>query len=195
MSAVEKWIQPPDLSTNGIDIRMDRSDGFPRLLADDFLCTTTGAITGVQFWGSWNKDNIGKLNAIRLSIHEDIPATPVSHSRPGALLWEKRFLPGEFSMTLFHQLSDNEFEWWMDPYDSTVLNPLGDQQVWLVKVPIDESVAFIQKGSAVDPVVYWLDINVQTDQGHEFGWKTSDRHWNDDATFYVSQGTGTVSGW
>ena len=77
-SAIEKWIQPPDLSTNGIDIRMDRSDGFPRLLADDFLCTTTGPITGVQFWGSWNNDNIGYLIAIRLSILEYITATPFS---------------------------------------------------------------------------------------------------------------------
>jgi len=203
-SAVEKWVQLPDLSTNGIDIRMDNSDGLDRLLADDFRCTTRGAITGIDFWGSWKNDIVGQLFGIHLSIHEDIPADPNdpdSYSRPGDQLWTMNFTQNQFTISLYHDLSEPnifppDFEWWWDPYDPNApADPFGDQKVWLVQVDIDPSMAFVQEGSAADPLVLWLDISVLTEVGFEFGWKTSDRHWNDDAVFYAPGGAGSAPDW
>lgn len=189
-----KWRQPPDESPMGIDIRIDRSDGVERILADDFLCTTTGPITNVNFWGSWNGDRKGVITKIHLSFHKDIPAvyggdgTPLEHSRPGELLWEHDFDASEFTETLHSQLPDGKFEWWWDVYDSSVpAEPNGDQQIWRYDINIDPSIAFVQEGDPNDPLVYWLDVYVEVqfdaDLRPEFGWKTSITHWNDDAVY------------
>ena len=50
-----KWVQLPDCSPNGIDIRIDSTDDWMRL-GDDFLCTTTGKIRDIHIWGSWYQD-------------------------------------------------------------------------------------------------------------------------------------------
>jgi hypothetical protein len=61
--------------------------------------------------------------------------------------------------------------------------------------------SFIQEGTESDPIIYWLDVQADSDEGL-FGWKTSLDQWNDDgawATEPVSpfcaapdDGTGTV---
>ncbi|MCH9021810.1 MAG: hypothetical protein IID32_03495, partial [Planctomycetes bacterium] len=182
---VKKWLQKPDLTTNGIDIRIDRNNNVLREVADDFLCTTTGPITGIQFWGSWKADKKTFLTGIVMKIYKDIPATSTSHSRPGTLLWQKAFFsPTDFTETLYFQHTGSNFEWWWDPYMAASLIPDGDQQVWAINVPIDPADAFIQEGTTADPIVYWLGIWVRPNlTTEEFGWKTSESHWNDDATF------------
>ena len=51
---VPKWHQPPDETTNGVDV--GDMNGLPLELADDFLCTQTGPITGICVWASWYND-------------------------------------------------------------------------------------------------------------------------------------------
>ncbi len=68
-----KWLQLPDVSPTGIDIRVDRNDEMPRTLADDFECDESGLITDVHIWGSWKDDIKGRITTIHLSIHGDIP--------------------------------------------------------------------------------------------------------------------------
>ena len=85
-----KWEQPPDETETGIDIRCDRNDQIPRMLADDFECTKTGPITDIHFWGSWLGDMKGKIDKIHLAIHGDIPASknPTGYSMPDDnILW------------------------------------------------------------------------------------------------------------
>ena len=179
-----KWSQPPDETPTGMDIRIDRVDGVERTLADDFECITTGPITDVHFWGSWKGDPEprGYIYRIHLSIHKDIPADSNSYSMPGDLLWERDFDIGEFTETLYADLSP-KYEWWWDPYTSPEwADPNGDQKIYRYDIHIDPNVAFIQEGSVDDPVIYWLDIYVLTEFG-EFGWKTSKIHWNDDAVY------------
>ncbi|MHC4312163.1 MAG: DUF7901 domain-containing protein, partial [Planctomycetota bacterium] len=180
-----KWIQPPDKTKEGMDIRVDRSDGIDRTLADDFECTTKGPITDVHFWGSWLRDIKGNMAQIHLSIHKDIPANPAdpkSYSMPGTLLWEKDFFVGDFVETMAFDLSP-DYEWWWDVYDAQSFpDPDGDQKIWRYDIVIDPNEAFIQEGTEDEPIVYWLDIWVRTEQG-EFGWKTSREHWNDDAVY------------
>ena len=47
-----KWVQLPDMTPMGLDVKATQ----PNIVADDFLCTKTGAITNIQVWGSWLGD-------------------------------------------------------------------------------------------------------------------------------------------
>jgi hypothetical protein len=50
----------------------------PKLVADDFLCTETGWIKDIHFWGSWKNDNVGEFLYFVLTLHEDIPVRTTS---------------------------------------------------------------------------------------------------------------------
>ncbi len=176
-----KRIQWPDLTANGIDIRVDNSDGKTRWLADDFKCTSTNRITEVRLWGSWKNDRKGKIQKIYLSIRADDPAgaagadTQNRFSKPAPdVLWAKSFGPTEFTETSYHIVRDLG-EWWWDPATGQ-LTPGGDTEVWQINIPIRPADAFLQKGSPSAPLVYWLQVRVDTTDG-QFGWKT--RRWPD----------------
>jgi len=175
-----KWQQLPDTEWTGIDIRCDRNDGYPRVLADDFLCDQEGPIYDIHFWGSWLWDEKGNIQVIHVSIHDDIPQGPMGWSQPGDLLWEMDFFPGEFNEHLFMDVPDGE--WFWDPVTGFLI-PQADYQIWQYDIDIPIELCFIQEGTPNNPKVYWLDIWVKTDFG-EFGWKTSVDHWNDDAVYW-----------
>ncbi|MBC8385407.1 MAG: hypothetical protein H8E57_07805 [Candidatus Cloacimonetes bacterium] len=183
-----KWYQLPDTSTNGIDIRMDRSDDVQRTLGDDFECTTTELITDIHFWGSWRWDYVADINWIELSIWSDAPAgQPDPFSHPDALLWSKTFYPGDWVQRLYYTLPGQDYEWWWDPYMGD-LDPMGDQQIYQYNFFIEEADAFMQTGTTANPIIYWLVIktDISAWEGESFGWKTRDynEHFNDDAVRY-----------
>jgi len=103
-----KWVQWPDITDKGIDIRIDSPNAQSvRVLADDFQCTSPSRITGFCVWTSWRDDRVGVIRRIRLTIRPDDPAGPGgasstnAHSMPGPeVLWTRDFLPGEFQQTL-----------------------------------------------------------------------------------------------
>ncbi len=176
-----KRIQWPDLTANGIDIRMDNSDGKTRWLADDFKCTSTNRITEVRLWGSWKNDRKGKIQKIYLSIRADDPAGAAGadpqnrFSKPAPeVLWARTFGATEFTETSYHIVRDLG-EWWWDPATGQ-LTPGGDTEVWQIDIPIRPDDAFLQQGSPSVPLVYWLQVRVDTTDG-QFGWKT--RRWPD----------------
>lgn len=183
-----KWAQPPDLGPTGIDVYATD----PMVLADDFLCNQTGPVTRIHIWGSWLGDylpneptggNPSPYNvAFTLSIHGDIPAVAPGgpgYSTPGALLWERTFNPGQFSADLFSEGPEG----WYNPNTGEYI-PEGDHQAWLYRFYIDPGDAFIQGGTAQEPIVYWLDVSATPlDDQALFGWKTSSQHWNDDAVW------------
>ncbi|UCG15359.1 MAG: hypothetical protein JSV19_08665 [Phycisphaerales bacterium] len=168
-----KWIQLPDLTTEGIDIRMD-SNEVPRIMADDFECTSRKLITDVHLWGSWLDDLKGQITSIHLSIWSNNPSGPNQYSIPDQLLWAQNFGPGEFSERL-HAVVD-QGEWWWDPIPGGGLIPFGDTQVWQINICIDPEDAFRQDGTPENPIIYWLGVQIMTDSG-QFGWKT--RQWPD----------------
>ncbi|MHC4478785.1 MAG: DUF7901 domain-containing protein, partial [Planctomycetota bacterium] len=187
-----KWLQRPDKTPNGMDIRCDRSDQVPRVLADDFSCTTTGPITDIHLWCSWRDDYVGMIEMFHLSIHDDLPpydpCNPYSYSIPGEERWYKDFYAGEFDESLYLDLDPN-YEYWFDPYEPFD-DPCGDQKIWQYDFYIDEHEAFIQEGDPCEPKIYWLDVYVLLDQsmpGPEFGWKTSIDHWNDNAVYWNTE--------
>jgi len=175
-----KWVQWPDLTINGIDIRVDKSDGRYRRIADDFECKNNNQITKVSLWGSWKNDKKGVIEQIHLNIHSDDPVGPEGqepenqYSKPGQQLWGRQFGPGEFQETLYHVVRDPG-EWWLDPVRGQ-WSPGSDSEVWRIDIYIEPTDAFQQQGSLDDPLIYWLEVQVDTEEG-EFGWKT--RRWPD----------------
>ena len=179
-----KWLQPPDLNPTGIDV----FDSDPFILADDFLCTKHSLITDIIVWGSWKNDilpNDGAGNVeFTLSLHADVPdpdGTGPLYSQPGAVLWFRNFVPGQFTVQNY-QGGINEG--WMVP-PQQYLFP-GDHTCWMYRFQIPASEAFCQKGSPQSPIVYWLDVQARPLAGPtlaQFGWKTSTQHWNDDAVW------------
>ncbi|MHC4499384.1 MAG: DUF7901 domain-containing protein, partial [Planctomycetota bacterium] len=183
-----KWMQLPDTSPNGIDIRVNRG----RWLADDFECTSYGPITDVHLWGSWKGDANSLITRIHLSFHSDDPVGPGGsdpcnlYSMPDRLLWEKDFFGGDFGETLIIDLCafpPHIGEYWWDPYDDTWV-PNGDCKIWRIDINIPVEQAFFQDGDPCNPVIYWLDVQVDTQDGR-FGWKTRrmPEHYMDDAVF------------
>jgi hypothetical protein len=189
----EKWFQYPDLTFTGLDIDATNDlQGFelPMILADDFLCTTTGSITRIEIWGSWLFDYIpfgddpGAV-AFTLSIHEDIPAdqSPTGYSMPGDVIWWKVYDPLTF---MFEPFAIDLQEGWYNPATG-YYEPLGDTECWKYIFELQEG-EFLQEGTPDEPKVYWLDVQAQPldpDPLCRFGWKTSLDHWNDDATWGV----------
>ena len=138
-----KWVQPPDLTTEGMDVRAT-SD---LILADNFPCNLTGPITNIHIWGSWREEyspNPAQAEnvAFQLSIHADVPTNDPQNSGPysfpGETLWYTNFMPGEFTVRMVHEGN----EWWYDPSIPEVLNP-GDAVCWQYNFPIERDQAFM----------------------------------------------------
>ncbi|RME30057.1 MAG: hypothetical protein D6800_02190, partial [Candidatus Zixiibacteriota bacterium] len=53
----------------------------PLVLADDWMCTESGYVKDIHFWGSWLGGVEGVIDSFALSIHADIPAdqSPTGH--------------------------------------------------------------------------------------------------------------------
>ena len=184
-----KWVQWPDLTPNGIDIRVDRSGSEMRWLADDFECDFTSLLTDVHLWGSWLRDVTGRIQRINLSIHSDDPVGPGGsdpenrYSQPDELLWSLAVGPDAISVSPYETVPDPGEYWW-DPATNQLI-PGADAQVWRVDIDIDPERAFIQHGTEDEPLIYWLQVGVETDGQSAFGWKTRDwpAHFMDDAVW------------
>jgi hypothetical protein len=155
------------------------------VLADDYLCTEPGRVTEIWVWGSWLDDLMpyelpDRVDFV-LSFHEDIPAAvnPDGYSIPGQTLWYRSFASGDFTVELY---AENLMEGWMEP-PANYIWP-GDTMCWLYKFYVPPEDAFFQRGTADQPIVYWLDVQAYPhDAATRFGWKTSMEHWNDDAVW------------
>ncbi|MBN2182611.1 MAG: hypothetical protein JW715_11925 [Sedimentisphaerales bacterium] len=186
-----KWFQLPDVTANGIDIRIDSNDGNIRTIADDFECRNKSLLTDVHLWCSWKADIRGVIENIHLSIHSDDPAgtagsdkeNKFSKPEPG-ILWKMDFPKGKFHETLYHTLPEPG-EWWWDPVKEE-LTEGGDRKIWRIDIKIDPNVAFVQQGTPNDPRIYWLKVQVDANNG-EIGWKTRrwPDHYMDDAVWDV----------
>ncbi|MBN1996848.1 PKD domain-containing protein, partial [candidate division KSB1 bacterium] len=173
-----KWVQLPDLTANGIDIKLDEM----RHLADDFECRKPSLLTDIHFWGSWRNDKKGRIASLTVSIYSDDPpgdggSDPTNnYSMPDKLLWSRNFanIANEIAENLVFTV-DKPGEYWADPLKN-LWKPGGDSKVWRVDLHINPDDAFMQNGTEDKPVIYWLALTAVTEAG-EFGWKT--RQWPD----------------
>jgi hypothetical protein len=172
--------QLPD--PNGWDVNMT----FPKVLADDWRCSETGTVNDIHFWFSIEHDNLQVFNAllaggiVHASIHADIPATPTSFSRPGALLWEREFPVGPGAPgTAFPRPWGTGVQGWYDP-NTGVARPGDHLQIFQMNITNIPD-PFRQ----VVDTIYWLDLSIMlpTTLPDRIGWKTSLQHFNDDAVW------------
>jgi hypothetical protein len=155
--------------------------GHPGIVtADDFMCTESGPITGIHFWGSWLYDMEAPIAGFFLSIHENIPGPP--YSMPGPELWST--LVTDFEVTPEGQGAQGWYDpfsyWWEHPNHSLYF-----------RYDIDSIPEPFYQDSGT---IYWLnimaDIGPPGYQGFPFpepplwGWKTSlSPHFEDDAVW------------
>jgi len=191
-----KFFQLPD--TTGWDVKVT----MPMLLADDFVCTETGWVTGIHFWGSWKAGIAGEITRIHLSFHADIPAGEITpYSLPGQELWSKEIMVADVPAgSVTFRDEDAGVEGWYEPntgeysqYDHigmTQVNVFLDQMF-----PREE--LFIQDGAPGNPVTYWLDIQVDVldPAMTDFGWKTSLQHHGPDYAVWSDWEPGMDKPW
>jgi hypothetical protein len=187
-----KCRQPPDLGRTGmgVDATVDTPKTLAaQVLADDYKCTLTGPVTGIDLWGSFYADTLpagdpGNLE-FTLGIRADIPApSRTSYSMPGKVLWTRTFKKGQF--TVQEEPAASETQYYYSPC-SREHWPYSHKRAFKYSFTINPSEAFVQTGSTTNPVVYWL--SVQAKISHlppttiRFGWKTSATTWGDDAVW------------
>jgi hypothetical protein len=173
--------QLPD--PNGWDIVATKGyESHPGIVcADDFLCTESGPITDIHFWGSWMYDVEMPIAGFWVSIHDNIPGPP--YSMPGTELWST-FIT-DFEVTWAGQ----RFQGWYDPFFGYVEYPNHNMYF---RYDIDSIPEPFYQDSGT---IYWL--NVMADIGPPgyfglpvtplWGWKTSvsPHYYEDDAVWSV----------
>jgi hypothetical protein len=193
--------QLPDLTPNGLDVLAGPAihDFIPavseKFLADDWLCTQSGPVTGIHFWGSYlfDKQIMESMNPddsfFSLVIYEDIPAPAGGFSMPGQPLWDTYIQPTNA------RLYATAEEGFYDPNIDAIVGT--DTEVWQFNFDIPAADAFSQTAGEI----YWLGIHHTFDLNGTgdvdgldfltlnavkpagFGWKTSQDHFNDDAVW------------
>ena len=177
------WAQLPDLRTTGIDVN---AVGTP--LADDFLCTESGPVTDVHFWGSFLHDILpaNGVNALTftVSFYSNQPADNlITWSRPGQLLWSKKINSFTYDASL---VADRAPEGWYDP-SNKFYEPNNHNRAYQYNICFasDED-RFVQKFGTI----YWLVIKVlpETNARYTFGWKTTQQNlqWQDSSAWQHS---------
>ena len=174
-----KFLQPLDPAGIDVDATDDGTTTSAQIIADDFLCTTTGPITDIHIWASWFNDEPPEGDPrnviITLSIHDDIPdpdpGDPDNWSMPGPARKTWTFQPGEFGVEEVQAYRQGYFmpctgEWFPDNH----------YRAFRYDFDIDPADAFIQEGSPERQIIYWLNVQARpltATQGARFGWKTT----------------------
>jgi len=147
------------------------------VLADDWMCSESGYVFDIHFWGSWLSDIVGNIDGFYISIYDDIPAGVggLPYSRPGNLLWEQYIVDFE------EVIEFNSTQGWYDPWPGIVYT--GDHFGCFRYDIINMSNPFYQ----IEGTIYWLAITANVTDGEYpgplWGWKTSLDHWNDAAVW------------
>lgn len=158
--------QMPD--PNGWDVNMTS----PKVLADDWMCIDSGWVSDIHFWFSYREDFIVPIDMIHVSIHSDDRSGPFS--QPGNLLWERDFLPHEFTVREWGTGNQG----WYDPNTGEFM-PGDHMMTWQANIEHIMDPFWQDAGT-----IYWLDLSVLSpDPFFKVGWKTSLDHFEDAAVW------------
>jgi len=162
-----KWQQRPDMVQGVNIISIPTSDPIiVGTVADDWLCLDGSPISDLHFWGSyvhWGEDEPDPpgpspgVEAFRIQIYSDTPATPATFSRPGKLLYEV----------------------WVRDFTETFVTTIpleAEKFEHKFRYDLDMPRLFWQKQDRI----YWLNISAISSVGHfPWGWESSMDRWND----------------
>lgn len=165
-----------------------------RTVADDWMCSESGPVTSIHFWGSWKNGMVGNIDHFEIGIWKDDPVGPGGYfpnnpySTPtykwwddggqdwmNGEVWSWGVYPGEYTARLYATGDQG----WYDPHTGQYVQH-DHQEIWQYNVALPNP--FVQEQGTI----YWLSISAVTSDGTQWGWKTSLDHWNDDATYYDS---------
>jgi hypothetical protein len=154
--------QWPDLDKTGMDVGFSYTTML--MLGDDWLCTKTGPVTDIHFWGSFESDILPAEGAGNLSFGVEIYSDNQYTHTPEDMLWSRGFFPGQYTV---HQVADNNPEDWFDPYTGEWYND-DHLQIYQYDFFIEEDHFEQDSGT-----VYWLTI-MDISGYWGFGWKTTE---------------------
>jgi len=159
--------QRPD--THGLDVKFR----YRLVLADDWRCSQSDAVTDIHFWFSCLSDYEPNIELIHVSIHEDIPESPPEflYSRPGPLLWSRNFGVDDVRIREYAR----GLQGWYNPQNETYL-PDDHEIIYQCNIE-DISDPFMQDSGTV----YWLDLSIISE--NPVGWKTSLDTFHDNAVW------------
>lgn len=182
-----------------LDQGIDVNASFPKILADDWLCTESGPVADIHIWGSWQYDYKYPGAWIHASIHEYLPPdTQYPYSRPGQVLWQHDFAPGQYVQ---RQWIEPDFpppypQYFWDPKQP--FQPTIDHfQIWQYNIyPPRDNWFYQTEGS-----YYFLDISffagydangfpIPLPPEFRFGWKNSRSPQFNDAAVWGHYGPG-----
>ena len=147
---------------------------WPNVIADDWMCTGTGYVSDIHFWGSWKNNQVGTINWFWIGIYSNVPATNQTYSHPGDLLWSRTFYPGEWIEVPYE--TPQYTEGWYDLASGYWNKP--DHWNYFQYNIVNITDAFVQWNGTI----YWLAISANV-TGGSWGWKTSTENWEDDAVW------------
>lgn len=165
-----KWSQPPVrcAPTNAFNGWNEESVmDSPYVVADDWVCTNSGPVTDIHWWGSfigWSEPDWPALpDAFRIRIWSDIPAgTFNNYSQPGNILWE----------TFCTNFTCRFVGWDIDPRDPNA----APEACFMFEQDLLEDEWWWQ-GPGTN--IYWLSIEAVYRSGqapeYPWGWKTRPR--------------------
>jgi len=130
--------------------------------ANDWIATTTTAVTDIHFWGSWKNDVVGQTGKILIQVFSNDTSNP-AFPRPDELLWDRVITEGEYTKRLYTTGDQG----WYDPRGTDTWQEHNHDKMYQYNIPtIDDP--FIQEAGQT----YWLEISMDF-QGCEWGWKTT----------------------
>jgi hypothetical protein len=186
------FIQPPDTSTNGLDVWALQ----PTSVGDDFPCRIRGPISGFTIWGSWLNDQVDTNAMFQVNLWTDVPAsaaTGLPYSHPGQLICSSVFLPPQtLGSALRYQYSlyrSNVQETFYNPNLPGNTGLIGaDTQIWRYDFFPFVPSCFVQDGGPfANNKLFWVTVSylpaAGTANNDVFGWKTSTRHFQDAAVY------------
>ncbi len=169
------WPQLPDLrSTTGLAVSAATVP-----LADDFLCTGSGPITDIHFWGAFRDGVVpphgSNAVAFTIGIYSNVPPDEqITWSRPGQLLWSKKVEPYTYDVSI---AADAVTQGWYDP-NTKSYDPANLRRTYLFNICLDSAESrFVQTYGTT----YWLYISAVADPNYAFGWTIAQNslQWND----------------
>ena len=192
-------IQPPDTSTNGLDVWALT----PAMVGDDFLCHVRGYISGFSIWGSWLNDQVDTNALFQVNLWTDVPASPAAgpYSHPGSLVCSSVFSPPQtpgdalrYQSSLFRTNLQENFYYPNPPGTAGLIG--NDTQIWRYDFfPFVPSCFEQEGGPFANGKTYWVTVSYLPSPGNAtadfFGWKTSTTHFQDAAVFGTNGSTWT----
>jgi len=174
--------QMPD--PNGWDICL-KTEGLSSSFWDDWQCTSPAAVTGIDFWVSfegYNSSDPPPLPALTVGFYEDVPADPpgVPFSRPGDRLKYWNFTPPA-EVAIRH--AGTGLQGWHDPKINGYTTYDDHTEYFQVSVDLTGRTPFVPEVGTT----YWLYVNAAATDPR-MGWKTSGDHFQANAVWGYGSG-------